>query len=103
MRMPGVKNRYTEIWDYYTQRQEMRHSLGEIKKVNKRNGWMKAADLLLLDLYTVWRAIEGLPIWPSYVEGMRGYRHGDDKQIPNAPEILTVEQALARAQIMVTS
>src|SRR6185312_12045486 len=36
-------------------------------------GWHKAADILIEDLYTVWRAIEGLEVWPSYYAAKLGY------------------------------
>lgn len=38
--------------------------------------WHKMVHLLLEDLYTVWRAIEGLPVWPSYYSAKLGYSHG---------------------------
>lgn len=56
-------------------------------------GWHKAADVFLEDLYTVWRAIEGLPVWPSYYAAKLGYEHGGKISV-NAPRMLTVEEAL---------
>jgi hypothetical protein len=63
-------------------------------------GWHKAADILLEDLYVVWRALEALPVWPSYYAAKLGYEHGGapvDKvegYFKNAaPKMLTVEDA----------
>lgn len=56
-------------------------------------GWHKAVDVLLEDLYMVWRAIEGLPVWPSYYAAYLGYEHGG-KIAVNAPKAITVDEAL---------
>jgi hypothetical protein len=57
-------------------------------------GWHKAADVLVEDIYTVWRAIEGLPVWPSYYAAKLGYNHGGSISV-NAPRLLTVDEAVA--------
>ncbi len=57
-------------------------------------GWHKAADEVIEDLYIVWRALEGLPVWPSYHAAKLGYSHGG-KICVNAPKILTLEEAKA--------
>lgn len=57
-------------------------------------GWHKAADVFLEDLYIVWRALEGLPVWPSYYAAKLGYEHGG-KIAVNAPKMLTLEEALS--------
>jgi hypothetical protein len=31
--------------------------------------------IFLVDLYTAWRTIEGLPVEPSYAEGKLGKKH----------------------------
>ena len=56
-------------------------------------GWHKAADVFVEDLYTVWRSIEGLPVWPSYYAAKLGYEHGGKISV-NAPRMLTVEEAI---------
>ena len=56
-------------------------------------GWHKAADVLIEDLYVVWRALEGLPVWPSYYAAKLGYEHGG-KIAVNAPRLLTTDEAL---------
>lgn len=56
-------------------------------------GWHKAADVLVEDLYIVWRAIEGLPVWPSYHAAKLGYGHGG-KIVKNEPRLLTLDEAL---------
>lgn len=58
-------------------------------------GWHKAADVFLEDLYTVWRAIEGLPVWPAfYAAKLSGYKHASGKICVDAPTMLTLEEAL---------
>lgn len=57
-------------------------------------GWHKAADVLVEDLYIVWRAIEGLSVWPSYHAAKLGYGHGG-RIVRNEPKMLSVEEALA--------
>lgn len=57
-------------------------------------GWHKAADVFIEDLYIVWRAIEGLEVWPSYYAAKLGYEHGGKISV-NAPRMLTVDDALA--------
>jgi hypothetical protein len=57
-------------------------------------GWHKAADVLIEDLYVVWRAIDGLPVWPSYYAAKLGFNHGGSIAV-NGPRMLTVDEALA--------
>lgn len=57
-------------------------------------GWHKGADVLIEDLYIVWRALEGLPVWPSYYAAKLGYNHGGSIAV-NAPKMLTPDEALA--------
>lgn len=62
--------------------------------------WHKMVHLLVEDLYTVWRTLEGLPVWPSYYSAKLGYIHGG---MPTAskfgpamgPKMLTLDEALA--------
>lgn len=66
----------------------------ERKRWSKTNGWVKSADLLALDLYVIWRTLEGLPVWPTYLEGVvRGAEHKTGRLIPNAPRVLTMDEA----------
>ena len=65
------------------------------RKLNKNQGWVKAADLFLTDLYIVWRTLEGLPVWPSYLDGvLRGVAHGSGEPVVNQPTMLTLDEAL---------
>ena len=57
-------------------------------------GWHKAADILVEDLYTVWRSLEGLPVWPSYLASKLGYEHGGKISV-QAPKFLTLTEAQA--------
>lgn len=56
-------------------------------------GWHKAADVFIEDLYTVWRAVEGLEVWPSYYAAKLGYEHGGKISV-NAPRFLSVQEAI---------
>lgn len=118
----GTTSKYLEIWENYihgawqtgriTDLGTDKNGLatgkivnGSGKEVSARGfvfstGWHKAADVFLNDLYTVWRAIEGLPVWPTYSEWVTGYKHGGEASylLPrglNAPKDMTVEQAIA--------
>lgn len=55
-------------------------------------GWHKSADVLIEDLYIVWRALEGLPVWPSYYAAKLGYQHRG--KITVQARMLTLEEAL---------
>lgn len=52
--------------------------LGRVMKAGEAHdkGRRKATDLFLWDLYVVWRAIEGLPIWADKWAVTRGTMHG---------------------------
>lgn len=56
--------------------------------------WRPAMQLFLEHLYLVWRALEGLPVWPAYEAAKLGYGHGG-KVVVNAPKYITVDEALA--------
>ncbi len=108
-------NKYLAIWDQYRSRIENSERVtdrgvdklgdwtgklvnGRGKTVSARGfahsyGWHKAADVFLEDLYTVWRSIEGLPVWPSYYAAKLGYAHGGTISV-NAPKMLTLPEAL---------
>lgn len=66
------------------------------KLVMLRGSMWKAVDVLLEDLYVVWRALEGLPVWPSYYTAKltAGYEHGGTIAKEIGPRMLTVEEAL---------
>jgi hypothetical protein len=103
---PAQTSKLLKVWDDYKTR--MQHSErildgnkymrdGEIQKGAKgfvdSTGWHKAADVFIEDLYTVWRTLEGLEVWPSYYAAKLGYEHGGKISV-NAPRRLTLEQAL---------
>jgi len=58
-------------------------------------GRNKAITLFLDDLYMVWRAAEGLPVWPTFYEAKLKWSHGGDRIVENAPHIMTIDEALA--------
>jgi hypothetical protein len=99
----GRSSKYLDIWVNAKHRKLSMASEGRIsngvRDVSANGyahsyGWHKAADVLLEDLYTVWRAIEGLDVWPSYYAAKLGYEHGGKISV-NAPKRLTVDEALA--------
>jgi len=111
----GSSNKYLEIWTNYKTRAVSNGRIvdGKIQRIvngelgDGKNdtvsakgfvhstGWHKACDVFLCDLYTVWRALEGLPVWPTYVEWITGYAHGGIPKV-NEPEMLTLDDALSR-------
>ena len=58
-------------------------------------GWHTSASVFLYDLYLMWRALEGLPVWLSYYEWARGREHnGPPIERENKPRMMTVDQVL---------
>lgn len=102
----GVTSKYLQIWYDYKHRMAQSERVVDGKIVNgagktvsakgliHSTGWHKAADVLIEDLYVVWRALEGLPVWPSYYAAKLGYEHLG-KTCVQAPKMLTIEEALA--------
>ncbi len=86
----GVTTKYLDVWDGSIHRSV---SMGITKGAYKK-GLHKAADVFVEDLYIVWRALEGLPVWPSYYAAKLGYEHGGKISV-NAPKTLTLDEALA--------
>jgi len=60
-----------------------------------------AAQLFLEDMYLIWRASEGLPVWPGYHAGKLGHVHAGRVEVKEA-SIITVEEALSIAGMPVT-
>jgi hypothetical protein len=106
----GTTSKYLEIWKNYKHRMQrserydvatnMLLEFGKEDKVRKgaravihATGWHKAADVFIEDLYIVWRAIEGLPVWPDYHAAKLGYSHGG-RICVNAPRMISVAEAL---------
>jgi hypothetical protein len=99
----GKTSKYLKIWADAKHRKMQMAVAGKVdngrgKKCSAAGyahsyGWHKAADILIEDLYVVWRAIEGLPVWPSYYAAKLGYEHGGKISV-NAPKSLTVDEAL---------
>jgi hypothetical protein len=106
-------NKYQQIWaDYkygiktgpgwFAKPTKSNPDAGELRRAGdivKSMGWVdatgrrKATSVFLEDLYIVWRAIEGLEVWPAYHAKQLGHFHGG-KVCNNTPAMLTVEQAL---------
>lgn len=100
----GKTCKYLQIWIDAKHRKMQMATDGKIqngtgKTVSAKGyahsyGWHKAADVFIEDLYVVWRALEGLDVWPSYYAAKLGYEHGGKISV-NAPKRLTAEEALA--------
>lgn len=88
----GGSTKYIDRWTNEKKRRLLR---GEKKGKAHDAGRRAATELLLYDLYLVWRALEGLDSWTTYYDWARGYEHGRGP-LPreNAPRRLSVEQAL---------
>ncbi len=100
-------SKYLKIWTDYKHRMVNSERVvdGKIRKLDVKNtqvsakgfahstGWHKAADVFLTDLYMVWRALEGLPVWCPYVAEKLGYWHGSDTPAWQGGKILTLEEA----------
>lgn len=72
---------------------------GGAKAYIHSKSWHKAVHLLIEDLYIVWRALEGLPVWPSFYAAKMGYGHGGmptaSKYGPGlGPKLLSLAEAL---------
>jgi len=102
-------NKYVKIWDDYKARAA---ASGELEAKGKgyvdAKGRRKAADVFIEDLYTVWRSLEGLPVWPAWYAAKCGYSHGGKIFTPgataddslraqgfNVPRHMTFDEALA--------
>ena len=74
----GVKdNPYRVAYDNYKNRLENHPNWVERTKGNKHQASMRyMVKRFLVDLYKVWRALEGLPVAPEYSEGKLGMKHG---------------------------
>ena len=68
----GITNKYLDIW--YNAKHGALHA-GMKPGAADAKGRRKAADVFILDLYTMWRALEGLEVWPSYYEHRIGPGH----------------------------
>lgn len=68
------------------------------KGITNSKARCKAIHLLLEDLYIVWRAIEGLPVWPSFYSAKMGYSHGG-MPCQVGPRMLTIKEALAIVEV----
>jgi len=65
---------------------------GALGFIDKRGMW-KSIDIFVEDLYMVWRAMEGLPVWPDWYAAKLGYMHGG-KIAVREPRIMTLEEAI---------
>jgi len=116
----GKTSKYLRIWTDYKHRMQHSERLvdaavnpkdglvdgkivnGSGKTVSARGhinstGWHKAADVFVEDLYVIWRALEGLEVWPSYYTAKLsgGFEHGGAPAKTIGPRMLTLEEALA--------
>jgi len=69
-------NKYSQIYRDYKNRLENRPDLAESSKARRHNMALRyMIKMFLLDLYNVWRPIEGLPVAPPYQEAKLGHKH----------------------------
>lgn len=69
-------NKYSRIYRDYKLRLESRPDLVEESKGRRHNMAIRyMVKMFLIDLYTAWRKLEGLPVAPSYAEGKLGIKH----------------------------
>lgn len=61
--------------------------------LRKRAMW-KAVEVFVEDLYVVWRALDGLPVWPDYYDVRRGHMHGGTPIGWTGPRAVSLEEAL---------
>jgi hypothetical protein len=74
LRSGNVK--YRAIYDGYKHRLENREDWKDEKKGHRNNAALRyMIKMFLIDLYTAWRAIEGLPVSVPYHEAKLGYKH----------------------------
>jgi hypothetical protein len=57
-------------------------------------GWRKATDIMLFDVYLVWRSMLGLTTWPTWWCKKRGYLHGGEP-CDDWPKQMSLDEALA--------
>lgn len=82
--------KYLTAWEDY--KNTIRTTDPDRVKGSERRGAWRMANIMLDDLYTVWRALEGLPVWPDWHAERMGYRHGGKIKV-DGPKALTVEEA----------
>lgn len=86
-------SRYVERW---YQAVYGRVHAGRDKGADKAGMW-KACELFLDDLYAVWRALEGLPVYCTLIEARRGVLHGGGEPPPGGVyQDVTVDSVLAK-------
>lgn len=61
--------------------------------IDARGMW-KSVDIFVEDLYVVWRALEGLPVWPDWYDVRRGHVHGGQPLGWSGPRIIPVDEAI---------
>lgn len=73
-----TKSPYAEVYRNYKHRLDSDPAKAEWTKGHKNEAAKRyAVKMFLKDLYPIWRAMEGLPVEPSYQESKLGHRHGD--------------------------
>jgi len=74
----GVKdNPYRAIYDNYKNRLENSPAHTEKSKGHRHNMAIRyMVKMFIIDLYKVWRTVEGLEVYPPYHEAKLGLKHG---------------------------
>lgn len=84
----------TKYLDRWYDAKHTRLCRGEPRYKADNAGRKKATDLLLWDLYVMWRTLEGLEVWPDKWAQDRGFFHGGTP-VWDRPRHLTLEEARA--------
>jgi hypothetical protein len=96
---PDRAHKYLEIWKNKKAQKLLLAVDGKIGDHSAAGyahscGRWTAVGVFLNDLYVVWRALEGLDIWPGWYAAKLGYGHGGVKIDNQRPTQLTADQAL---------
>lgn len=69
---------YRKFYDDYKLRLQNTPAHDEKSDGHRHNMAMRyMIKIFLIDLYTAWRKLEGLPVFPSYAESKLGLKHGE--------------------------
>lgn len=86
----GSTSKYYQI---YVNNKKRALAAGNKKGFADSYGRRKSLDVFVEDFYIISRAIDGLPVWPSYYSAKLGFAHNGKIEI-GAPKLLSVEDAL---------
>ena len=78
MRAGALNNPYRKVYDDYRNRLDNMPAHVDKSKGHKHNMAIRyMIKMFIIDLYTNWKAIEGLPAFPPYHEAKLGLNHAE--------------------------